>query len=93
MADSKQVSVKFGFPLQTILLILKLAKVVTWPWWIILLPIEIPFGILLGVGLFMFACWVIVLVLDWRMNVASEKARKQRRVQVNKRKNDPLNPF
>jgi hypothetical protein len=88
MATKKSISINYGFPLQTILIILKLAKVINWSWWIVWAPTWIAVATLLFV-LLVFVIGVVGLVLlDWYFNWKDSQRIKSRR-----RKTDPLNPF
>lgn len=64
MNKAVTVNVSYAFPIFMVLLILKLAGVVTWSWWLITLPLWLPFACVIVAGFFAFVIAVIVAALQ-----------------------------
>ena len=60
--EVKTVGLGFLDVLLIIFVVLKLLKVITWPWWLVLMPLWIGIGLLILVIL----CAIIVAVIDNR---------------------------
>lgn len=59
MSDNKNTSrggIGFWGLLQLAFIVLKLCKVITWSWWLVLLPFWV--GLILVLGLIAFICWI-----------------------------------